>query len=136
MDAIVVGFDGSPAAERALERAATLSSEDGRVVIVTASVSVPSTSVVEESIVNGPSPAERDALLERAATTLRSRGIEPTLVAADADPTQALVEAARAHDAALIVVGSTGTDYAIRVIIGSTAENFVRLAPCDVLVVR
>jgi nucleotide-binding universal stress UspA family protein len=136
MDAIVVGFDGSPAAQRALERAAALRGEDGRVVIVTATVSLPPTSVVDEPIAGGPSPAERDALLERAAATLRSRGIEPALVAADAGPTEALVQAARAHDAALIVVGSTGANYATRVIIGSTAEQIVRQAPCDVLVVR
>jgi nucleotide-binding universal stress UspA family protein len=136
VNAIVVGFDGSPAAERALERAATLSGADGRVVVVTASVSVPATSVVDDPVVGGPSPAERDALLERAAATLRSRGIEPELVAADAGPTEALVDAARAHDAALIVVGRMGSDYATRVIVGSTAEGIVRQAPCDVLVVR
>jgi nucleotide-binding universal stress UspA family protein len=73
---------------------------------------------------------------ERAAGTLRSRGIEPTLIASDVGPTEALVEAARAHGADLIVVGSAGSDYAKRIIVGSTAENVVRQAPCDVLVVR
>lgn len=135
MGAIVVGFDGSRAAERALERAAALTSADGRVVVVTASVPRPP-SVIDEPIVGGPSPAERDTLLERAAATLRSRGIDPALVAADAGPAEALLEAARAHDAALIVVGSRSSDYPTRVIIGSTAENVVRQAPCDVLVVR
>jgi nucleotide-binding universal stress UspA family protein len=136
MEPIVVGFDGSPAAERALERAAELCGENGRVVIVTATVSLPRTSVVDEPVAAGPSAAEREALLDAAATTLRARGIEPVLVAADAAPTEALVEAARAHDAALIVVGSTGANYAARVIVGSTAEQIVRQAPCDVLVVR
>jgi nucleotide-binding universal stress UspA family protein len=136
MAAIVVGFDGSPAAERALDRAAALSGEDGRVVVVTASVSLPPTSIVDDPIAGGPSPQERDALLERAAATLRSRAIEPALVAADSGPTEALVAAARANDASLIVVGSTGSDYATRVIVGSTAETIVRQAPCDVLVVR
>lgn len=135
MPAIVVGFDGSPAAERAVARAAALSGEYGRVVIVSASVS-PVQSMVDEPIAGGPSPAERDALLERAASTLRPRGIDPVLVAADAGPTEALVEAARDHDAGLIVVGSKGSDYATRVIVGSTAEALVRQAPCDVLIVR
>ena len=39
MHPIVVGFDGSPAAERALERAAALRGDEGRVVVVTATVS-------------------------------------------------------------------------------------------------
>lgn len=136
MDPIVVGFDGSPAAERALERAAALRGDEGRVVIVTATVSLPPTSIVDEPVAGGPSPAERDALLDRAATALRALGVDPVLVAADATPTEALVEAARAHDAALIVVGSTGSNYATRVLLGSTAEQIVRQAPCDVLVVR
>jgi nucleotide-binding universal stress UspA family protein len=92
--------------------------------------------VVDAPVLEGPSPAERGALLERAAAQLRRRGIEPALVAADGGPTEALLEAARAHDAALIVVGSAGSDYAARVILGSTAENIVRQASCDVLVVR
>jgi nucleotide-binding universal stress UspA family protein len=135
MSAIVVGFDGSPAAQRALERAAALG-ENGRVVVVAAGVSLPATSVVDAPVLEGPSAAERDALLERAAATLRSHGIEPELVATEVDPTEALLEAARAHDAALIVVGSAGSDYAARVIVGSTAESIVRQARCDVLVVR
>jgi nucleotide-binding universal stress UspA family protein len=135
MDPLVVGFDGSPAAERALERAAALSGDYGRLVIVTASVS-PRRSMVDEPIADGLSPADRDALLERAAAALRSRGIDPALVAAESGPAQALIETARDQDAALIVVGSKGSDYATRVIIGSTAETVVRQAPCDVLVVR
>jgi nucleotide-binding universal stress UspA family protein len=135
MAALVVGFDGSPAAERALDRAAALSGEYGPVVVVSASVASRH-SMVDEPIAGGPTPEERDALLERAATTLRSRGIDPVLVGADAGPTEALVAAAREHEAALIVVGSKGSDYATRVILGSTAETIVRQAPCDVLIVR
>jgi nucleotide-binding universal stress UspA family protein len=75
-------------------------------------------------------------LLERAASTLRARGIEPALVAADTDPAQALIQAARAENADLIVVGSTGSGFVTRAIVGSTAENVVRQAPCDVLIVR
>jgi nucleotide-binding universal stress UspA family protein len=38
--------------------------------------------------------------------------------------------------ALLIVVGHTGSGYVARALLGSTAENVVRGAPCDVLVVR
>jgi nucleotide-binding universal stress UspA family protein len=134
MRTVVIGFDGSPAAERALERAAALSAV--RVIVVTAGASVPATSVVDGPVLERPSPAERAALLERAAARLRDRGIDPELIAAEDSPAEALLAAARAHDAALIVVGSVGSDYAARVIIGSTAESVVRHAPCDVLVVR
>jgi nucleotide-binding universal stress UspA family protein len=36
----------------------------------------------------------------------------------------------------MIIVGATGTGYVTRALLGSTAENLVRQAPCDVLVVR
>jgi nucleotide-binding universal stress UspA family protein len=75
MKTIVVGFDGSPAAERALERSAALVGARGRVVIVTTSVSMPPAGVVDEPILDSPTPEEREALLESAASTLRSRGI-------------------------------------------------------------
>jgi nucleotide-binding universal stress UspA family protein len=136
MRTIVVGFDGSPAAERALERAAALRGADGRVVVVTATASLPPTSMMDEPVLDSPSPDERDALLERAAVALRGHGIEPVLLARDLAPAEALLQAARSESADLIVVGSTGSGYVTRAIVGSTAENVVRQAPCDVLIVR
>lgn len=132
----MVGFDGSPAAQRALERAAALIDAGGRVVVVSASPSVAPAGVVDEPILDSPSPQERDALLERADDALRPHGIETTLVATDSEPAEALVQAARAEAADLIVVGSVGSGYVTRAIIGSTAEIVIRQAPCDVLVVR
>jgi nucleotide-binding universal stress UspA family protein len=136
MRAIVVGFDGSPAAERALNRAAELAGESGRVVVVTASIDLESTGVIDEPILDSPSSEERDALLDRAAVALRERGIEAQAFAADEEPAEALVRAARDSGADTIVVGSSGAGYVARAILGSTAENVARRAPCDVLVVR
>jgi nucleotide-binding universal stress UspA family protein len=136
MRAIVVGFDGSPAAERALDRAAELAGDGGPVVLVAATTRLESAGAVDEPILDGPSPEERDAVLGRGAAALRERGIEPQVVAADGQPAEALVQAARDADARMIVVGSTGSGYVARALLGSTAENVVRRAPCDVLVVR
>jgi nucleotide-binding universal stress UspA family protein len=136
MRAVVVGFDGSPAADRAIDRAADLAGDGGRVVLVTASTRLESTGVVDEPILDSPSSEERDALLDRGAAALRERGIEPQVVATDGEPAEALVQAARDHDARLIIVGGTGSGYVARALLGSTAETVVRRAPCDVLVVR
>ena len=136
MPAIVVGFDGSPAAERALDRVAELAGDGERVVLVSATTRLESTGVVDEPILDSPSPAERDALLHRGAAALRERGVEPQSLAADGEPAEALVQAARDNDARLIVVGGTGSGYVARALLGSTAETVVRRAPCDVLVVR
>jgi nucleotide-binding universal stress UspA family protein len=136
MRAVVVGFDGSPAAERALDRAAELAGDGGRVVLLAASTRLESGGVVDEPILDSPSPEERDAALDRGAAALRERGIDPQIVAADGEPAEALVRAARDADADMIVVGSTGSGFVARALLGSTAENVVRRAPCDVLVVR
>lgn len=136
MRAIVVGFDGSPAAERAIDRVAELAGDHARVVLVTATAQIESTGVVDEPILDSPSSEDRDALLGRGAAALRERGIEPELVAADGEPAEALVQAARDIDAQMIVVGGTGSGYVTRALLGSTAESLVRRAPCDVLVVR
>jgi nucleotide-binding universal stress UspA family protein len=136
MRAIVVGFDGSPAAERALDRAAELAGDGGRIVLLAATTRLESTGVVDEPILDSRSPEERDAILDRGAAALRERGIEPETVAADGQPAEALMQAARDAGADLIVVGSSGSDYVARAILGSTAEKVVRQAPCDVLVVR
>lgn len=132
---VVVGFDGSAAAERALERAAALAG-NGSVVLVVASPTMPTEGVVSEPILDVPDPAERDALMERGSARLRELGSAARAVASRLPPAQALIEVAREERAEMILVGATGTGYVARALLGSTAENLVRHAPCDVLVVR
>ena len=53
----------------------------------------------------------------------------------DGDPGEVLLDAARLHDADLLVVGSVGLVGARRVLLGSVATTVLHHAPCDVLVV-
>jgi len=133
---VVVGFDGSPPAERALERGATLVGSDGSVIVVAARPSLVSQGVVSEQILDNLSADRRSEVLQRSRALLHERGIETTLVAADADPAEALIQVAQNEDAEMILVGHTGAGYVTRALLGSTAENVLRHAPCDVLVVR
>jgi nucleotide-binding universal stress UspA family protein len=75
-------------------------------------------------------------MLQRSRALLQEHGIQATLVATELDPAEALIQAAGDHHAELIVLGHTGSGYVTRALLGSTAENVVRHAPCDVLVVR
>jgi nucleotide-binding universal stress UspA family protein len=51
-------------------------------------------------------------------------------------PFQEIVEAAKARQVDLIVMGTHGHTGLMYVFLGSVAEKVVRLAPCSVLVVR
>ena len=132
---IVVGFDGSAGSERAVERAAALAG-DGTVILVVAGPTIATPGVVAEPILDAPAPAERDALLVRGRALLQDRGVASRTVSSEQPAAQAIIEVARDERADLIIVGATGTGYVTRALLGSTAENLVRHAPCDVLVVR
>ena len=132
---VVVGFYGSEAAERALERAAAHAGADGRVVVVTARPTAPASPLTDDPILDAPSPSEQRDLLRRSRVLLESHGARATFIAVDDDPAEALIRVARSEDAALIVVGQTGSGFVTRALLGSTAENVLRHAPCDVLVV-
>jgi nucleotide-binding universal stress UspA family protein len=108
LSTIVVGYDGSPPSQRALERATMLLASGGRVVLVTASPSLGLRRVVSEPILDAPPSDERSALLRRGRALLRQRGTEATLVATDSDPVETLIQATRDDDAEMILVGQTG----------------------------
>ena len=73
---------------------------------------------------------------QRSRASLQEHGTQATLVAMDSDPAEALIQVARDQRAELIVVGHIGSGYVTRALLGSTAENVVRHAQCDVLVAR
>jgi nucleotide-binding universal stress UspA family protein len=59
-----------------------------------------------------------------------------SLVVVAGSPVQQIIRFARAHGVDLIVMGMTGQSGLDRLIIGSTAEQVVRIAPCPVLSVH
>ena len=132
---VVVGYDGSEASTRALERAAALAGGSGRVVVVTASPSAVPSAMFPEPILDAPTPSEQSDLLALSRALLQELGTDSAFVATDSDAAEALTRVARDEQADLIVVGRTGTGYVTRALLGSTAENVIRHAPCDVLVV-
>ncbi|MCC7187016.1 MAG: universal stress protein [Acidobacteria bacterium] len=135
MKAIVVGYDGSECARRALERAAELSGDGETLHVVAARQIMPHVRGGMTAV--DPIAAENsEQALEEAGTMLRERGIATKLVEASGDPATALIDEAKAADADLIVVGTHGRGLAGRSLLGSVSTSVVHHAPCDVLVVR
>jgi nucleotide-binding universal stress UspA family protein len=129
---VVLGYDGSESARRALECAAEAAGSGGRVVVVTAVQRA-----VEPALGEGALVVEAAArLLDEASELLSARPVDVSTRVEEGEPGQVLVEAARDVSAALIVVGARGDSYLARALRGSVGERLVARAPCDLLVVR
>ena len=127
---ILIGYDGSDCARRALELAASLARNGARGTVATVcemmSVGVPDPFAAEEQkllLAEG-----RDLL---AARSIRADTIDPL----DIDPADGLVGAAKKIGADLIVMGTHSRGPLARVALGSVAGTVVHHAPCSVLVV-
>lgn len=132
---IILAYDGSDPAKRALERTAELA--NGANVTVVSAVHVLPASGRAAAAIDQDEVAERKQELTDAAEYLRGKGIEPQTVEAHGiDVGEAIVEEARGVDADLIVVGSSGKNLAERIVLGSVSSKVLHGSPCDVLVVR
>jgi nucleotide-binding universal stress UspA family protein len=130
---IVVGFDGSEPARRALDRAAGLAKAGDPVSVVTvADVTVTKGGMTPDA----PKTAARKEALDEAKKALGAKGVTVETVLADGDPGDAIIAEAEKAGADLIVVGTRGLNAAERLLLGSVSTKVVHHAKCDVLVVR
>ena len=133
---ILLCYDNSAEAERALERVAEIAAAvPSRVTVV---------GVAEPTYQTGPftgavDPIEAKAhtrLLEKALWELSDRGIAAATLNLTGAPAESIVDAARETGADLVVVGSRQRSVIRRLLSGSVSVEVVAEAPCDVLVVR
>jgi len=135
MDTIVIGYDESPAAERALERAATFAKSLGSKLIVT---SVAPLLAPGPHSVGGPDPADppelHRAMLESARKRLQTEGIEAEYVNGFGDPAKKIVELATDRGAELIMVGTREPGFVQRMLGESVSSAVARKTHCDVYI--
>jgi nucleotide-binding universal stress UspA family protein len=133
---ILVCFDGSPESERALGRAAALSSV-APVEVTVVSVADPIYRTPPYTGYSDPREERTHArLLERATRTFARQGIAAASIESVGDAAESVVDAARECHADLIVVGSRHRSLLRRLLLGSVSGALVVDAPLDVLVVR
>ena len=131
---IVVGYDGSDGAKRALDRAIALAGGDGRLTVV-AAAEIHARAGITEGARLDPSEIERRREdLEEAKGILAERGVDAEMLEAQGDPGDVILNSAK--DADLVVVGSRGLNPFQRLLLGSVSSKVVHRAECDVLVVR
>jgi nucleotide-binding universal stress UspA family protein len=127
MKTIVLAYNGTEAADRALERSAELAGFYGAKLVVTSVVPV---------LVGGEAPPGSGEDLRHADARLRELGFEPELVEAVGEITEAIVEVAESRGADLIVLGTREPSQVERLLGQSVSEGVQRMAHCDVLIVH
>jgi nucleotide-binding universal stress UspA family protein len=132
---IVLGYDDSDPAKRALERAADLATAFGSKVIVT-SVAPMLVGRAGGPVDPADPPDDHKRELLRAASFLEERGIQGDFDLALADPASHIVELAEQRGADLIVVGTHEPGFLERLLGLSVSRKVERKAHCDVLIVH
>ena len=151
MKTIVVGYDASDAAERALDRAAQLAEAlSARLVVVSvAAPPLPPAAPVLEPAgpmlpggtapLSGPEPDPTEIAqqwLAQARSRLASRSVEADHVGKVGSPADELLAVADERDAELIVVGSGDHGLLERLVAPPVEEAVARRAERDVLIVH
>ncbi|MFE9559696.1 universal stress protein [Streptomyces sp. NPDC006487] len=132
---VVLGYDESPGAERALRVALEVAAAFGEPLVLVYGAAAPGPTGEE-------SRAHREAVreagrsaLSRAVEAADEAGVPSTVEVADAKPAQALLDAAERHDARVIIVGSWGDSPIRGALLGSTPHKLLHLSPVPVLCV-
>ena len=126
---VLVAYDGSPEAKRALAEAAVFARHGHRVAVLHV---IPAQSVSSRLVtVSEAQGEEQRRLLSEAARLLSREGVEVDTVGVAGDPLREILALAEELDARLVAVG--GHRHQFRHGIG---DRLVRRACCDVLVVR
>lgn len=133
--AIVLGYDESPGAVRALRVAIEVSATLGEPLVLVYGAAAPGGKGEEYR-------THREALhqagrlaLEHAVTAADEAGVPTTVEVVDEKPAQALIDAAERHEARLIVVGTWGESPLRGALLGSTPHKLLHLSRLPVLCV-
>jgi nucleotide-binding universal stress UspA family protein len=151
---VIIGFDGTPAAEQAVREAAmVLAARRALVVVVweagrafelldvpTLSVGVPVSGIdIRAATEVDNAAADNARKMAEHGTALAAQGglqAEGMVVADDITVAATLVRVAKEQDAGVIVVGSHGHRGITELLLGSTAREVIKQAPCPVLITR
>jgi nucleotide-binding universal stress UspA family protein len=134
---ILVGYDGSKPAQKALEIGLGMAqAEDAKlIVIAVARPPEPPTRVETAGILeNAQEHFEKD--FKQIADRARELDVELETAVIVGHPTEQLVHRAEIEKADLIIVGRRGVSRFERMLVGSTSEKVLRYAHCPVMVVQ
>ena len=135
MRKILLAYDGSPGAKRALELVAELAREGDLVTVVGVAEGTPLYGYAG-TLPSEAEEEERGRQLEEAKTALLPRDFEVSLAQRSGDAASAILDEADKEGAELIVLGTRGLSAAERWLVGSVSTKVLHHARCSVLVAR
>ena len=135
MNKILVAYDGSETAKRALEEAAALVRDGGTVTVVSVAEELPQFGRAAAMLVP-EEHEERRRELREAKAMLAERGIAGKVVERRGDAATKILEEAEKEGVELIVMGTRGLGSGKRWLLGSVSTKVLHHAPSNVLVVR
>ncbi|WP_328924381.1 universal stress protein [Streptomyces sp. NBC_00190] len=132
---VVLGYDESPGAARALQVALEVAAAFGEPLVLVYGAAAPG-STGEESRTHREAvrQAGRSALAH-AVEAADEAGVPSTVELVDEKPAQALLDAARRHGARVVIVGTWGDSPIRGALLGSTPHKLLHLSPVPVLCV-
>lgn len=132
---VVLGYDQSPGAERALRVALEVAAAFGEPLVLVYGAAAPG-ATGEEYVAHREAvrQAGRSALA-RAVEVADEAGVPSTVEVVDEKPAQALLDAAQRHHARVIIVGSWGDSPLRGALLGSTPHKLLHLSSVPVLCV-
>jgi nucleotide-binding universal stress UspA family protein len=133
---IVVGYDDSPEAQRALETAAELAERLSARLVVTSVAPVLAGATRVGGIDPSDPPEKHREELVKARAMLADRKLDADFVPAVGDPVDAIVELVKERSADLVVVGPHEQGLLERLTGTSVSASLARSAPSSVLLVR
>lgn len=136
MSKMLVGYDGSDSAKKALERAAELYGNGDPLGVISVAPIVAGGPRSGGPFPAGDGPTEHRVALDEAKAFLTERGIKATAIEAIGDPGSAICEAAERDGYETIVVGSRNLKGMNRLLLGSVSDRVAHHAACDVLIVK
>jgi nucleotide-binding universal stress UspA family protein len=137
MNTIVIGYDATEAADRALERGAAFAQAFGASLIVTSIAPVlvrPTRSMGRIDLIDSPHLHEKE--LEQAKEMLTAASVAAEYVTGLGDPADVIVDLAVEREADLIIVGTREPSILQRMLGLSVSGAVSRHAHCDVLIVH